>query len=203
MDGMHGNEGAWAALFAGRRCGEAFENGAETRIEDAIFNTQVLAILGGIKADIPLAAAQTENVILQQTNQINALAAAAQLANANGFANVKDAVQAGTVLNLQATQNGTKEVLQAICALSDKASADTIAQLRAERAEERAARVADGVRVDVTQNVAQAQQQQQFQTEQRSFFSALAAQLNNIHQGIVQIGAGNVAVPTSTQSNVR
>ncbi len=106
------------ALFGGRR-GGLFGGGdgdngggAETRIESDIFGTAVLSKLGSIEAAIPLASAQTENVILNQTNQITNLASQAQLANAAGFAATKDSVQ-----------NLALVLSQAICGVNQNVSA--------------------------------------------------------------------------------
>lgn len=83
------------ALFGGRGglFGRDGGGGAETRIEDTVLNTAILTGIGDIKAAIPLASAQTENVILNQTNALSSLNTQSQLANQMGFSTVKDSVQ--------------------------------------------------------------------------------------------------------------
>lgn len=135
-------------LFGGRRGGlfggdeGGGGGGAETRIDSTIVGTAVLTKLGSIEAAIPLASAQTENVILQQTNQITNLASQAQLANAAGFASVKDSVQnVGAALaqalcnvnqNISAQGCQTREAIAAsTTAILQKIDANTIDDLRA------------------------------------------------------------------------
>jgi hypothetical protein len=96
--------------------------------------------------------------------------------------------------------------LQAICGLGTKIDAGTIANLQAELAESRRSHGNDAVTVSVTQQVNQQQAQQQQQQQVAALtnlVTGLASQLNAVHQGIVQIGTGNAATPTNTQTNVR
>jgi hypothetical protein len=96
--------------------GEGGGNG-ETRVESDIFNVAVLQKLGSIEAAIPLQGAQTENVILQQTNQITNLAAQAQFANAAGFESTKNAVtNVGTIL-LQGLNTVNANVAEQACSV--------------------------------------------------------------------------------------
>jgi hypothetical protein len=185
-------------LFGGNDNG-----GAETRLSETINGTAVLTKLGSIEAAIPLASAQTENVILQQTIALTNANSQTQLAMSQGFANVKDAVQNSAVINLQATQNASKEILQAVSALGSKIDAQTIAQLQAELAEERGGRRADGVRVDVTQQVNQQQQQAQIATTLTGLATLVAGiqnQINHQNDSIVNLGTMvGSANPISTQ----
>jgi hypothetical protein len=186
-------------LFGGGNDGQ----GGETRLNDTIANTAILTKLGSIEAAIPLASAQTENVILQQTNALTNLSTQTQLAMCQGFAGVKDAVQNGVLLNLNATQNASKEILQAVCSLGGKIDAQTIAQLQAELAEERGGRRADSVRVDVTQQVNQQQAQAQVAqtlTGLATLVAGIQNQLNHQNDSIVNLGTMvGSANPISTQ----
>lgn len=156
--------------------------GAETRIEDQAATLAILNKLGTIEAAIPLASAQTENVILQQTNQITNLASQAQLANAAGFSAVGDKVERVGAANLVAISNVNQNVLEQGCqtraavaasttAILQKLDQNTIDDLRhrAERAERQVevnalrSQVEVNQTVTTTQSQAQAQQQQQLQ----------------------------------------
>lgn len=107
---LFGGRGRRGGLFGGGDddCGGG---GAETRIEDTVFNTAVLSKLGAIEAAIPLASANTENVILQQTIGLNGSIGALALGTQQGFANVKDSVQNTTGLILGSISN-TKDTVQ-------------------------------------------------------------------------------------------
>jgi hypothetical protein len=218
------------ALFGGRRGGgglfgggeDCCDNGVETRIEDTVFNTAVLSKLGNIEASIPLASAQTANVILQQTNALTNLSTQAQLASAAGFALTKDAVQGAAVLNLQATGNAADRVISAISALSSKIDANRILQLEADLvsarlsdSEGRHARDVQALRTTVevnntanaTQVQAQAQQQAQFQFQDlNNKFARLCDMVSLVHQEAratnANIIAGNTgAVTTGAQTS--
>jgi hypothetical protein len=123
------------ALFGGRR-GGLFGGGdceggggAETRIEDTVFNTAVLAKLGTIEGAIPLASAQTENVILQQTNAIGSALASLALGTQQAFGNTKDTVQNVGALNLAATNNVNQNVLTEGCKTRESVAAAATAIL--------------------------------------------------------------------------
>jgi hypothetical protein len=113
-DGGFGMLGAAAlGFFAGEfmngrrggRGGEGGEGGrAETRIEDTIFDTQILAKLGSIEASIPASECRTQaavasaaagltNVTLQQTIALERDLASLALGTQQAFANTKDTVQ--------------------------------------------------------------------------------------------------------------
>lgn len=209
------------ALFGGRsRRGGIFggdddsgNSGAETRIEDTVFNTATLSKLGAIEAAIPLAAANTESVILQQTNQINALAASAQLANANGFAGTKDVVQnlglllsqaiCGINQNVSAQGCQTREAVQndgdktraLLVARFSQEDATAINRLNAEVVELRSEgrRNADNaeLRLSITNNntAVAAQQQGQQQQQQQQQFQLLASLVPTIHALVGDIQA--------------
>lgn len=184
------NGGRRGGLLGGGDSGDG-GNGAETRIESDIFNTAVLAKLGTIEAAIPLASAQTENVILQQTNQITNLASQAQLANAAGFASTKDTVQnlglllsqaiCGVNQNISAQGCQTREAVGVdgdrtralLVARFQQEDATTIANLNAKvvelQSEGRRRADHDDLRIQISNNnvatATQAQGQQQFQVQ--------------------------------------
>lgn len=118
---LFGGRGRRGGLFGDDDCGNG---GAETRIEDTVFNTAVLAKLGTIEAAVPLAAANTENVILQQTNLISNIAAAAQLANQTGFSNLKDSVQLTSAALAVGINNVNQNVLTTGCSIERVISAE-------------------------------------------------------------------------------
>ncbi len=190
-------------LFGGRRGGlfggEGGDGsgGAETRIEDTIFNTTTLAKLGTIEAAIPLAAAQTENVILQQTNQITNLSSQAQLANAMGFERTGDRVQNVGALLLGAINNTNQNVLEQGCQtravvlaaegrIIAKLDQNTIDDLRhrADRAERAVEVNALRSQVEVNQTVTTTQAQAQGQFQVQSQFQALAEELRACRRDI-------------------
>lgn len=208
------------ALFGGGRRGGIFggggdcdNNGAETRIGDQAASLAILSKLGNIEAGIPLAAANTESVILQQTNQINTLASAAQLANSNGFAGTKDVVQnlglllsqaiCGINQNVSAQGCSTREAVQndgdktraLLVARFSQEDATAITSLNAElvelRNENRSRANHDELRLQITNNntavAAQAQGQQQQQQQQQ--FQLLAALVPTVHALIGDIQA--------------
>jgi len=227
-------------LFGGGRRGGLFGGGgdcdnggggAETRIESDIFGTAVLSKLGSIEAAIPLASAQTENVILQQTNAITNLASQAQLANQMGFERTGDRVQAvGTVL-LAAINNTNQNVLETACrtqaaiaasetAILSRIDRQEIDTLRHERDRfERSVEVnALRSQVEVNQTVTTTQSQAQAQQQQQLQFQDLNCRLNRLFD-IVNIvhqearatnnnviagntGAVTTGAQTSTPTNV-
>jgi hypothetical protein len=141
---------------------------------------QLQATLGSIQAAIPLAQANLETSIQQQTTQA-----------AVGLANVKDAVQ-----------NGTTILLQAVNGIGNKIDASTIATLQAEVAEARAEARGRGTEVTVTQNVTQAQQQNQLQVQLQNVLGlvqSLAGDLQAVKQGQVIFNSGLMA-GSGTQS---
>lgn len=227
------------ALISGRRGGGIFGGGgdcdsgggAETRIEDTVFNTATLSKLGAIEAAIPLASAQTENVILQQTNQISNLAAAAQLANQQGFERTGDRIQNTAALILGAVNNVNQNVLEEACATRALVAATTTAILqkidqntiddlreRAGRNERQLEINALSARVEVNQTVNTTQSQAQAQAQTQSQFADLHCKfgrlfdlVNIVHQEAratnSNVIAGNTGAvvtgaQTSTPTNV-
>lgn len=185
-----------AALF--NRRGGVFggegEGGGGAAVNQLTLN-QVLTGIGDVKLDV---AEQTTTL----TNSLGQLALGIQ----QGFANVKDSVQANSLANLTATTNGTQQVLQAICALGSKIDAGTIANLQAELAEVRGGLRGKEVEVNVTQNVAQAQAQQQTQAQINTLlaqFPLLFAQINRSNQDIVNLGTMVGNTQSSANTNVR
>lgn len=226
------------ALFGGRR-GGLFGNGgdcdggggAENRIDSTVFNTAVLTKLGSIEAAIPLASAQTENVILQQTNQITNLASQAQLANAAGFAATGDRIQNVGAIVLGALNNVNQNVLEQGCqtraavaasttAILEKISADRIRELelRAERAERSIEVNALRSQVEVNQTVNTTTLQNQQQAQGQFQIQALAEELRACRRDIAFVhqearatnnnviagntGAVTTGAQTSTPTNV-
>lgn len=133
-DGFSGGFGGFGAglvggvlgglLFGGRR-GGLFGGGEDCGgggVTSTIGTEIILNKLGSIEGAIPLAALQTENAILTQTNALNSTLGSLALGTQLGFSNVKDSVQANSALNLAASsgvkdavQTGTAIILQAIC----------------------------------------------------------------------------------------
>lgn len=167
----------------------------------------VLSKLGDIQGAIPLATANTENVILQQTNAIQNIATQAQLANQAGFSTVKDAVtNTGTALLI--SQNaGFDRVLAAITDqnISNLERQLTVAELRA--SEDRVTARSREVEVNVSQVVTQAQAQQQQQAQLQALFSQfanIANDLQTIKQGQVIFNSGTMAASgTQAAANTR
>lgn len=205
--------GVLGGLLFGRRGvlgGEGGDGGPETRITDDINNVAVLNKLGSIEAAIPLSGAQTANVILQQTNQITQLAAAAQLANAAGFSTTKDAVtNVGTIV-LQGLNAVNMNVAEQACSVKqvvvndgEKTRALLTSRFQLEDATEinklnarvielqsegRRSHDAADLRLQITNTntavAAQAQGQVQAQQQQQGF---LLSQIVNTLGGLVQV----------------
>ncbi len=207
------------ALFGGGRRGGLFgggsdcdgNGGAETRIDSTVFNTAVLTKLGSIEAAIPLASAQTENVILQQTNQITNLASQSQLANAAGFAATGDRIQNVGAVILNAMNNVNQNVLEQGCqtraavaasttAILEKISADRIRELelRADRAERSLEVNALRSQVEVNQTVNTTTLQNQQQAQGQFQIQALAEELRACRRDIAFVHQE----ARSTNSNV-
>lgn len=217
--------GILGGLLFNRRGGFGGDGGdGVTPILDNAANLAILAKLGTVEAAVPLTALQTQATI---SGEIGSLALGGQ----QGFANVKDAIQASAALQLtiaagikDAVQANSLANLAATNAQGDRIVAlinsNEVANLQRQlvvadldRRDERSFGRSREVEVNVTQTVnqAQAQAQAQLQAQQQGVLLAqiaavlpgFANQLNNVHQGIVQIGAGNAAIPTTTNTNVR
>ena len=201
-------------------------NGAETRLQT---NADTLAILGGLNRvnDQVTAVGSTASInLLQQTNEIQALASAAALANANGFAQTKDAItNTGTVL-FGAINQVNSNVLEQGCQTRAAIAASTTAILsridqseiqelrrRAETAEHSIQVNALASKVEVNQTVtttaAATAQQAQLQFQLQSIGQGMGT-LNNALAGVLQVAhatnnnviAGNTgAVTTGAQTS--
>lgn len=233
-DGALGMGGLGGGLLGGVLAGALFNNrrggflgggdcdgsgGAENRIEDTVFNTATLTKLGAIEAAIPLSALQTQNATASAIAQL-------ALGTQQGFATVKDSVQALALftsnqinnVNQNVSDQGckTREVVQAgTTAVLSAISASTIAELQAQLADARHHGRSRETEFNVTQNtnvaVAQAQQQQQ----QQQLNSTLNAVLNSLgcltqvahatNQNIIAGNTGAVATgaQTANPTNIR
>lgn len=206
-----------AALFGGRRggifgggdCDGAVvrNGGGETRIEDTVFNTAVLTKLGTIEAAIPYNEAQLQLAISNQTNALQQQGNANTAALTLAVGGVKDTVQNVATLLLQAGSNNTEKILAAICALSSKIDANTIANLQAELAEVKSVGRSREVEVNVSQNVNQQQAQLQAQAQfgtLRERLDAIIAEHQRTQQGIVNLGTmvGNTQSAANTATRV-
>lgn len=221
--------GRRGGLFGGEGCEGG--GGAETRIEDTIFNTQVLAKLGTIEAAVPLAAAQVENVVLQQTNTITQLASAAQLANQMGFSQTGDRIQNTATALAVAISNVNQNVLEQACqtraaiaasetAILTRIDRQEIDSLRHERDRfERSVEVnALRSQVEVNQTVTTTQAQAQGQFQVQAQFQDIGATLRRFEAALINIhqearatnnnviagntGAVTTGAQTSTPTNV-
>lgn len=163
--------------------------------------------LGDIQAAVPLTASQTQDVI---QNAISQLALGMQ----QGFANVKDSVQAGQVLTLQsasATQamvhDQAEKTRDLITSLNTQTLNRELAVAQSLLGEERSARRIREVEVNVTQTSTQNQLQAQAQAQQQAqLASVLAAitglvnQVNRSSQDVINIG-GTLAGLAQTAAN--
>ena len=68
-------------------------------MSDQVSTTAILGKLATLEGAVPLAQANTENVILQQTNSLTGAIGSLALGTQQAFSNVKDAVQGGTLAN--------------------------------------------------------------------------------------------------------
>jgi len=198
-----------SALFRGGRGGLFGGDGdgggsAVNNITDTVFNTAVLSKLGNIEAAVPLAAAQTENVV-------NSTAAATKDAVQNLALFLSNQLN---MVNQNVSEQGckTRETVQAgttavLVALKD----GTIAQLQAEISEQRGRWNARETEVNVTQTVNQAQTQAQAQAQQQGQFAQLFGLIANLGnqiqavrstQDIVNLGT-MTASGTQAQANTQ
>lgn len=181
--------------------------GAETRIQDTVFNTSVLNKLGAIEAAIPFNEAQMQLALAGTQTALTAQATTNANASTLAISGVKDAVQSSALIAqqnaaniLQAIANSTREVIS-------KIDGNTIANLQAELAESRSGARAAATEVNVTQNVNQnqMQQQQQFQIQNtNTLLQQLLASHQSIQQGIVNLGnmSGNAGQQTAANTRV-
>jgi hypothetical protein len=202
------------ALVNGRRGGGLFggdgdgNGGAETRIEDQIANTAILDKLGTLQGSVPLATAQLENVLLEQTIAVNNQFQTLGLGLCQSFANVNQNIAA---VNQNVSEQGCQTraaVAASTTLILDKINANTIAQLQAELAEARHSHRQSEGTITLTNTVTQVQAQAQQQQQQQQILSVLngfAFRLNSIeqvaHATNQNIIAGNTgAVTTAAQT---
>ena len=209
---------AGALVNGGRRGGGLFgggggddcccDNGAETRIEDQIANTAIQDKLGTLQGAVPLATAQLENVMLEQTIANNNLLSQLQIGLCQSFANVNQNIAA---VNQNVSEQGcaTRSAVQlSTQAILERINANTIAELQADLAEARHIGRGHASDLTVTQTVNQAQVQAQQQQQSQAILAALnglAFSLNGLtqiaHATNQNVIAGNAgAVTTGAQS---
>lgn len=178
----------------------------------------ILGKLGSIEGAVPLAAANIQNAILEQTSSITNTINQTGLAQLAATAGVKDSVQVGTTAILQQGSANTQSILTAICALSSKLDHNQIADLQRQlgvaqlsQVEDRLRHHGDGVEVRVNQNVVQGQAQAQLQQQQQRFeddrYNRLCATLLSIgnqtmyaRQGQDVINFGGTMTGSGTQA---
>ena len=199
-----GRNGQGGGIFGGGECG-----GGGDAVNQLTLN-QVLGKLGTLEGAIPLTACETQNGILEQTNALTNILNQNNIAQLVATAGVKDTVvNTGSVL-LNAGNQNTQAILQAVAAVGTKIDSNTIADLQRQLGvaqnvafEERVHRHAEGQKVEVNQSVqntataiaAQAQQQQQQQQliEIGHFLRDLAGDLQTVKQGQVIFNSGLMA----------
>lgn len=193
-------------LFGGDGDGGSAVNNIQSTVND----NAILSGISDVKAAVPLAQAQTETSICNQTNALQGTLGSLALGIQQGFANVKDSVQANSALNLSATsqvkdavQNSTALILSAICNSSKEimaqaqgfqtandtrlinAQAAEIIELRNEH--RRSADNAE-LKLQITNtNTAVAAQQQGQQQQQLQELRANVAAIFPVLNGLVQV----------------
>lgn len=186
-----------------------------------LLEAAILNAVNGITSAVPTTALETQATI---AHAISSLALGTQ----QGFANIKDSVQAASALNLSATNNVNQSVLvtglqtqiavgndgdktrEAIANLSSKIDANTISNLQREltvaqleSSEERNSRRIREVEVSVSQSVNQTQLQGQAQGQQQQQAQVNAAILTLLHnlQGDLQaVKQGQVIFNSGTMA---
>lgn len=195
-NGLFGRDGR------GDNCG-GVASSEGSQLGQAIYGSAVLGKLGDIEGAIPLAALQTQNSILEQTNSLTNLANQSNLAQLAATSGVKDAVQNGiTGVLLNANQN-TQSVLGAICNLSSKIDQNRISELESQLSSQRFDSRSRDIEVNVNQSVVQAQAQAQQQAQFGALFAGLNALVGDIQavkQGQVIFNSGTMAA-SGTQAS--
>jgi hypothetical protein len=201
--GFGGNGGGllagllFGALIGNRNggwLGGAGGEGAASGVVNQIATTEVISKLGDIQGAIPLTAAQTQNAILSQSNQI-----------AQGLTQLGNTVMNGNTQNLLATKDlstqvaqGNAVILQAIAQNEAQALRDKLFALDASNR-------ALGTEVNVTQNVNQMQQQAQQQAQLQGISSLLAGVVPLIYQRAtndqINIGSGTMSGNSASNAN--
>lgn len=162
--------------------------------------------LGDIKAAVALSTAQMETSQALQSSTIQAQLSGVAAALTNTVAGVKEAVNAGAVLNMQTTMNDGEKTRALITqqyeqSLSRQLS-DANAQIIELRSDANNTTRARQVEVNVTQNVQQMQQQQQMANMMTTLLDVVQS-IRATNQAI-NIGAGTLtASPTNTNTNTR
>lgn len=208
-------------------------------VTDAIQNTEVMASLGDIKASVPLAESQVQLALagaqadITQQNQAQTLALSGQffsgqLANIQGFANTKDAVDSlstqvaigqgvtntnierlGWQLSKSISDDGEKtRALITNNRIAELEQQLTVAQLNEREERANNARIIDRQSVEISMINNQNQNQLQFQQQQQALntiSSGLVQALQNIQatNQAINIGGSQNANPTNTNTNVR
>lgn len=209
---------ALLALLGRRGFGDG-DNGCNPK--DSVIEAAILNAVNGNTSAIPTSALETQAAL---THAIGSLALGTQ----QGFANVKDSVQATSALNLAATHNVNQSVLvtglqtqiavgndgdktrEAIAALSSKIDANTISDLQRQltvsqlsESEERNSRRIREVEVSVSQSVNQTQAQNQVQAQQQQqaqFLAGILAEVRNLAGDIQAVKQGQVIFNSGTMA---
>lgn len=202
-----GRGGRGGGIFGGG--GDDCGSGGGSAVNQLTLN-EVLAKLGTIEGQVPLVGSQVENAILGQTSAITNILNQNNIAQLVAHGNTKDSVvNTGAVL-LNAGNQNTQAILQAVAAVGTKIDTNTIADLQRQlavsqsrEAEERNHRHVEATKVEVTQSVnqnqaqlqAQLQQQQQRQEilELGSLVRDLVGDIQAVKQGQVIFNSGLMA----------
>jgi len=219
-------------LNRGGLLGGGADDGSETRLQATIENTTLLNGLGDIKAAVALTAAQTENVIGAQTVALQSTLSNLALGQLTATSQVKDTVNQGTLLTLQATNVASDRAAASAAALAAQTAAgfnetqalinsintqnisrelsDTKAALIEERSDHRLASA--GITITNNNNAtanalaAQSQQQQQLQAiiQLGAAVQNLANDVQVVRQGQTIFNSGTMAASgTQAAANTR
>jgi hypothetical protein len=189
---------------------------------DQIGQQVILGKLGSIEGAIPAASLSIENSILSQTNALQGSIGSLALGLSQGLANVKDSVQANSALNLAATagvkdavQTGTSVILQAICSATKEitnqaqafqtandsrlinAQAAEIIELRNDR-DNRGRHAALELQITNTNTAVAAQQQAQAQFQLQGVVNAVQSLVPAVNALLVD---NQIAVARATNAN--
>lgn len=217
---LFGRGGFGGGFGGGNGGGEAVAVTAD--INQSIFGTAVLTKLGSIEAAVPIAALNTQNSILEQTNALSTQLGQQTLATTIGFSNTKDAVQNTAAALAVGISNVNQNVSSTGCMIERALAADgdrtralvqsifqtqqtekiTGLEIALARATERAAsdRQHDELKLSITNNntAVAAQQQGQLQAQQQAQFQTLAAGIGSLNGLLGQV----FQVAHATNTNV-
>lgn len=192
---------ALLALLGRGRLGGGDECGTGNALDAAILNA-----VNGITSAVPTTALETQAAV---THAIGSLALGTQ----QGFANIKDSVQAASALNLSAINNTNQNVLitalqtqiagaaehdktrELIRAVNDSNLQRELTVAQSALAEERNSRRIRDVEVSVNQSVTQTQAQGQVQAQaqqQAQFLAGILAEVRNLAGDIQAVKQGQV-----------